>query len=97
MTSHCSTSCRTGGHATWGDCVRAKGLRVAYCQSAAGRDYSRQKAWDRELAGYRDARAQGIQPDGTTTAKIRQALDYSDKTGTAYDGKGPAHLRTIDG
>ena len=42
------------------------------------------KKWDNELALYRSARAQGIQPDGTSTAKIQKALDISDKTGVAY-------------
>ena len=42
------------------------------------------KKWDKELALYRSARAQGIQPDGTSTAKIQQALDISDRTGKAY-------------
>lgn len=42
------------------------------------------KKWDNELKLYRDARAQGIQPEGTSTAKIRKALDVSDKTGHAY-------------
>jgi len=42
------------------------------------------KKWDNELKLYRDARAQGIQPEGTSTAKIQKALDVSDKTGHAY-------------
>lgn len=42
------------------------------------------KKWDRELDLYASARKQGIQPDGTSTAKIRQAMDVSDKTGYAY-------------
>jgi hypothetical protein len=42
------------------------------------------KKWNNELKLYRDARAQGIQPEGTSTAKIRKAMDVSDKTGHAY-------------
>jgi len=42
------------------------------------------KKWDKELALYRSAREQGIQPDGTSTAKIRKAIDVSEKTGVAY-------------
>jgi hypothetical protein len=42
------------------------------------------KKWDKELALYRSARAQGIQPEGTSTAKIRKAIDASNKTGIAY-------------
>jgi len=42
------------------------------------------KKWDKELALYRSARSQGIQPDGTSTAKIRKAIDASNQTGIAY-------------
>jgi hypothetical protein len=42
------------------------------------------KKWNNELSLYREARAQGIQPEGTSTAKIRKAMDVSDKTGHAY-------------
>jgi len=42
------------------------------------------KKWDNELKLYREARAQGIQPEGTSTAKIRKAMDVSDKTGHAF-------------
>jgi hypothetical protein len=42
------------------------------------------KKWDKELALYRTARSQGIQPEGTSTAKIRKAIDMSNKTGIAY-------------
>lgn len=60
-------------------------LKVGYCRSAAGFDLTRQKKWDKELSDYRNARAEGIQPAGTTTAKIRQAVEASDKVGKAYD------------
>lgn len=42
------------------------------------------KKWDKELALYRSARAQGIQPDGTSTKQIRKAMEISNKTGKAY-------------
>ena len=44
------------------------------------------KAWDGELQAYRDARSQGIQPSGTTMAKIREAEEISQRTGQAYKG-----------
>lgn len=84
--SNCSSSCATQDHATFGECVRAKSLRVAYCQSADGKDYTKQKRWDRELNAYEDARAEGIQPSGTSMAKIQQAKDASDRMGAAFDG-----------
>lgn len=84
MASH---RCRCEGeqHPTFGACMRAKGVRVGYCRSAAGGlDYTREKAAERELEAYRRARKQGIQPDSTRTAAIRAALDISDRTGRAY-------------
>jgi len=42
------------------------------------------KKWDKELQAYRDARAQGIQPDGTSMKKIQQAVKISNETGKAY-------------
>jgi hypothetical protein len=42
------------------------------------------KKWDNELALYRSARAQGIQPPSTKTKDIRKAIDISNKTGRAY-------------
>ena len=35
------------------------------------------KKWDKELALYRSAREQGIQPEGTSTTKIRKAIDFN--------------------
>lgn len=80
--SNCSSSCLTQEHETWGECVRAKGLRLNPNLS----DTSRSKKWDKELQAYRDARSQGIQPAGTTMDKIREADQISQKTGQAFRG-----------
>ena len=40
--------------------------------------------WDAELKAYKDARAQGIQPAGTSMKQIQKAVEISDKTGKAY-------------
>jgi len=42
------------------------------------------KKWDKELQSYRDARAQGIQPAGTSMKKIQEAVRISNETGNAY-------------
>jgi hypothetical protein len=42
------------------------------------------KKWDKELQAYRDARAQGIQPAGTSMKKIQEAVRISNETGKAY-------------
>lgn len=73
------------GHATFGACIRAKGIRIAYCQSANNFDYSRAKAVEHELAAYKSARDQGVQPAGTKLSQTRAALDNSDVIGAAFD------------
>jgi hypothetical protein len=40
--------------------------------------------WDAELKAYKDARAQGIQPAGTSMKAVQKAIDISNKTGKAY-------------
>lgn len=84
MSTNCSAGCPTQDHATYGECIRSKSLRVAYCQSAAGHDATRQKAWDRELDEYRSAIAQGIEPESTSTRDTRAAVAWSEKNGVAY-------------
>lgn len=75
-----------GGHKTFGECVRNKGLRIEGCRDAVGgADRTRQKKWDAELQSYRDARAQGIQPATTKTKDIERAVRMSEKAGKAYD------------
>lgn len=53
--------------------------------------------WDktkRDLAAYRTARANGIQPEGTTVEKVREAETASRRLGRPYDANTmpPANL-----
>lgn len=76
----CRTGCLSRDHFSYADCC--KGLQIN-----TGLDLTfSQKAWDGELAAYRSARAQGVQPDGTTMPKIRKAMEISDASGVAYRG-----------
>lgn len=79
----CRSGCKTRDHKTWGECARASRLNVAYC-GVGGGDATAQKRWDSELELYRQARKQGIQPDGTSANKVRKALELSDARGAAY-------------
>lgn len=82
--SACTSGCRTRDHASYADCLKAKNTRIAFCDSVNGRDATRQKNWDRELDAYRAVRKEGIQPDGTTMAKVTEAKALSDAAGAAY-------------
>jgi len=43
------------------------------------------KKWNGELDAYRAARAQGIQPAGTSMAHVKAAVEASDTMGKAFD------------
>ena len=80
----CSTGCPTRDHANWGECVRAKSMKVAYC-GVGGGDATAQKRWDANLQEYRDARAAGIQPKSTKIKDVRDAVTISEKIGRPLD------------
>lgn len=80
----CRSGCRTKDHASYHECLRAANTTTYLASPSQGRDGTAQKKWDKELADYRAARRQGIQPDGTTKAKIEQAVRLSDQAGAAY-------------
>ncbi len=62
---------------------KAKGLQLN--TGDAGRD-TPEKKFQGRLKAYRDARAQGIQPNGTHTIQVEAALKASETLGKAYDG-----------
>jgi len=77
---NCTSGCPTGGHKSWGECLRAKGLQVQPNIMGA----SAQKAWDRELNSFESATRQGVMPEGTKQHQIDAAMKVSDSTGVAY-------------
>ncbi len=78
--------CPGGDHPTFGACMRAKNIRVGWARSAAGFDLSTEKQWERGLQEYRDARRQGVQPQGTRRSQVRVAMQLSEAMGEAYGG-----------
>ena len=80
----CTSGCPTQDHANWGDCMKSKGLRIGYANSAGGSDLTTQKKWDKDLDFYKNARAQGVQPAGTKRHQVERAMDISSLTGKAY-------------
>ncbi|ATW62477.1 hypothetical protein HWB39_gp59 [Streptomyces phage WRightOn] len=83
--ARCSSACLTKDHRTFGECMRAKNLNLNPNLADTGAS----KAWDGELQAYRDARAQGIQPAGTTMNKVREAVEISQTTGKAFQADAP--------
>lgn len=80
----CTTGCATQDCESYAACLRGKSTKVAYCNSASGQDFTAQKQWDKDLDAYKDARAQGIQPAGTTRHHVDNAVRISENTGTAF-------------
>lgn len=66
------------------DCFGCKARGLQLNTGDAKRDIP-DKKWTSELKAYKDARAQGIQPSGTTRAHVEQAYAASETLGTAYD------------
>jgi len=64
-------------------CFGCKGLTLQMNSGDAKRDIP-DKKWNAELQAYRDARAQGIQPAGTTMRDIVAAHKASEVLGKAY-------------
>ena len=66
-------------------CFGCKGLSVQMNAGDANSNLSMStKKWDKELKAYKDARAQGIQPAGTTMKKVQEAVKISNETGKAF-------------
>lgn len=94
--SNCTSGCLTQDHASWGECLRSKSLRIAYARSAAGQDATKQKRWDAEIGRYRSAVAQGMDPEGTTTGHVRMAEHWSEKNGIPYTPENARAVKTND-
>lgn len=83
----CTAGCPTQSHQSYAQCLRAKTIKVAYCNTANGWDATTQKNWDAELTAYDDARRAGIQPAGTNRAAVDEAVRISDDFGAAYNAE----------
>ena len=72
---------------------KAKGLQLN--TGDATRDIS-DKKWTSELAAYKDARAQGMQPGGTSRAHVEAAYTASENMGKAYNSETMPKAHKID-
>jgi len=54
------------------------------------------KAFNKELDAYKEARAQGIQPNGTSMAKIQEAVKASEVLGKPYNGNKMPPAKSIN-
>lgn len=71
---------------------KAEGLQLN--AGDATRDIS-DKKWQSKLAGYRNARADGIQPGGTSPAQVEAAYKASENLGKAYNAETMPKAHTV--
>lgn len=68
---------------------KAKGLQLATGDASSHIVNAgiTQKKWDKELDFYRDARAQGIQPESTNRKAVEKAIEASEVLNKPYSGE----------
>jgi hypothetical protein len=74
---------------------KAKGLQLNTGDASSQKAMSNKK-WDGELNAYRAAKAQGIQPEGTSMAAVQRAVNASQAMGKAYDADTMTSARYIN-
>jgi len=84
LSDNCRTGCKEKNHETYIECLQASNLQINTGDAGRAEGMSA-KRWDGELKAYRDARAEGIQPAGTTMRQIVAAKKASDTLGAAYN------------
>lgn len=75
---HCRSGCKEKSHASYAECLRA-------ARPSAHLFALEQAGVTRDERLYRRARAEGIQPAGTTARQTLEATAFSDRYGVAYD------------
>jgi hypothetical protein len=86
---NCRSGCKTKDHETYGQCLSAANIRAA---ATMNNPFSSDVK--KELSAYRSARVNGIQPEGTTMNKVREAESASRALGRPYNANvdPPANL-----
>lgn len=78
-------------------CFGCKGLSLQLnTGDANSRKTMPNKAFNKELDAYKEARAQGIQPNGTSMKKIQEAVEASQTLGRPYKADKMPAAKTIN-
>jgi hypothetical protein len=77
---------------------KAKNLQLATGDAAGNivASGTTQKKWDSELGFYKDARAQGIQPEGTSRKAVEKAIEASEVLNKPYNAEKMPKAKDID-
>lgn len=82
---NCRSGCRTKDHDSYAECLLAANVTIAATvTSPANFLFDKTK---KDLRAYQTARANGIQPEGTTVEKVRAAENASRRLGRAYNAE----------
>jgi len=82
MGSKCSTGCPYGDCPTYGYCMRRKSVKPTWVAPAM--DKTKERSHENDLAAYRAARRQGMEPATTQRADVEKAIKISNETGKAF-------------
>jgi hypothetical protein len=78
----CTSGCPTpGAHSSWGECIRAKNTVVMGLESTGTGGFTANQKMHRENTAYRNAVAEGLQPQAPTYAAIDKAKKLADMAG----------------
>lgn len=85
--SNCTSSCKTQDHESYGECLKQNTpMFMGVSPTKNGWDQDAVKRDEKELASYRSAIAQGIEPRSTRNKDIDAAVAISNDAGKAFDG-----------
>lgn len=87
----CREGCKTKDHASYAECLRAGSPQLNVKTGPVADMHTQTK---KELAAYRAARVNGIQPESTHISKVRAAEEASRLLGRAYNASSdpPANM-----
>jgi len=80
----CRTGCKTKDHESWGACARASELQLNAVMTSPLKAVF--EVTNSELPRYQRLRKEGIQPEGTSTSKMDEAVKASKLLGRPYNG-----------
>lgn len=89
----CRSGCLTKDHSSWAECARS--ANVAISATTTSRNYNGWNQTKADLKAYQQARADGIQPEGTTMDKVVAAKAASKNLGRPYDANVDPPARLI--
>lgn len=75
---HCTSTCTTRDHDSFGECVRAKNVRAMWL-GGTGPSMGDQRRFDRTNQDFRKAVADGLSPAGVSDSAIHAAYDAAER------------------